>query len=101
MKKLKLAVEDLAIESFDTVAAGGLQRGTVLGRNSHENCSANCTAAYSCYCSGDCNDPDPDPPVTWTADPGDTRCCYTWALDARCADSMMTSPGECVCWPAG
>lgn len=30
MRKLKLAIDDLAVESFDTSAAGGA-RGTVLG----------------------------------------------------------------------
>lgn len=47
MNKLKLQIEKLAVESFDTAAAGGERRGTVLGASGIQSrqfteCEPNC-----------------------------------------------------------
>jgi hypothetical protein len=70
MKKLKLNIEELSIESFD---ADGPERrrGTVAA-------AAGSTESYYNH---------------------NSYCCETWGLDSRCADSMETSPQQCGCWP--
>jgi hypothetical protein len=49
MQKLKLELESLAVEAFDTLPSGG--RGTVAGQNAE---SGNCTALEDYPCYEDC-----------------------------------------------
>lgn len=56
MAKIKLALEDLSVESFH-VTASGTERGTVLGHESegtcnYSNCPRTCTDMTDCW--GDC-----------------------------------------------
>ena len=46
--KLKLQMEDLSVESFDTDAPR-LPRGTVFGCQVN-TCGASCAGGYSCWC---------------------------------------------------
>jgi hypothetical protein len=69
MKKLKLAVENLSVESFEADSLAR-PRGTVVAASGTESQYAH-----------------------------NTYCCQTWGLDSRCADSMETSPQQCACWP--
>ncbi|HEX5871680.1 MAG TPA: pinensin family lanthipeptide [Longimicrobium sp.] len=59
MRKLKLDLDHLAVESFETNAADGAQRGTVRGFN--PTCENSCldTCYYTCggSCAGTCTEP--------------------------------------------
>lgn len=58
MKKLKLRMDALRVESFETVAGPGAARGTVRGNEPTAGCTetANpeCTQAFACETYGDC-----------------------------------------------
>jgi hypothetical protein len=82
MHKLKLNVEDLAVDTFETALAGA-DAGTVLA-NSKPSMAPPVSCAYSC--NGTC-----DPPcVTGYPDP----CWVSWDPAARCAVPPSAPP----CW---
>jgi hypothetical protein len=60
MKKLKLRMDDLRVESFETIAGNGGARGTVPGNEPSVMCSntctanADCTNDFACETYGDC-----------------------------------------------
>lgn len=60
MNKLKLRMDDLRVESFETLARGADARGTVRGHEPSVHCSNTCTAnpdctlEFMCETYGDC-----------------------------------------------
>jgi hypothetical protein len=54
MRKIKLDPEQLAVESFDTVAKGKRQSGTVFGEQC--TCYTNCSCPGCPTCDASCND---------------------------------------------
>ena len=87
MKKLRLKVDELTVESFDTSAAAGARGGTVRAHESAENntCLALCTN-YNCQGGG-------------TGPTGClfTDCGYTCNGDFECNDitAWQTCPHTC------
>ena len=70
MRKIRLNIEELAVESFNTSEAG-MGRGTVEGRDSFASCGGTCEPQC----------PPPPKPATWGTD------CYT----------CPTNYGICTC----
>jgi hypothetical protein len=91
MRKLKLRMDDLAVDSFSIAAAEG--SGTVRGREITQNCGGTdyCTLGSSCdgSCYASCGDPDC----------GSYYCTGDNSCYASCADGC-TVYGSCEgsCW---
>jgi hypothetical protein len=120
MKKLKLDLDDLRVDSFDTTpAAAAGERGTVHGQypetyrgcNTDEetcdSCFGSCgdTCGYSCNgtcgtcaesCNGTCNTCYTNCgscPGQWSCDPSCYSCCDT--CDYSCGGSCDNCTGTC------
>lgn len=91
--KLKLKLEDLAVDSFETVSNGAMQKGTVHGHGTlfEWTCRGTCVGnGYTCGCPG-------------TTAPG-FLTCDPWTYDPRahtcednCAPGEMTQGPEREC----
>jgi hypothetical protein len=85
MNKLKLSVEELAIESFDTTAPPRKREGTVFGEQGTCTCATQCTCpgCPTCYntCLYTCDD------ATCPACPTCADTCANTCDDFSCAES--------------
>jgi hypothetical protein len=88
MKKLRL--DDLAVESFDTVRAPSKEKGTVIAEQQPCTC-------YTCTCPG-CPTCDATCPATCAYTCDDATCnescdgtCAGWTCITRCV-------GTCICY---
>jgi hypothetical protein len=99
MKKMKLNLEQLAVDSFDTSAAPE-KRGTVFGEQC--TCPTNCTCpgCPTCYesCNGTCGDSCYGTCAgQWSCDPTCDSCYYTQCAQS-CYGCPTVSGGPCECW---
>lgn len=85
MRKLKLELETLAVESFDTTEAAE-RRGTVVGHNSN----------YT-VCAGDCSEPTGGPYCSWSCWDFTTSCDteYTNCGDRTCDNTCNSCNASC------
>lgn len=79
MRKIRLEIENLSVESFDTAADPSAGRGTVHGHHTHldlscegscfqTNCGAECTYDHGCTQAGGCGGQTGTCPPPWSAD---------------------------------
>jgi hypothetical protein len=99
MKKMKLNLEQLAVDSFDTSTALE-KRGTVFGEQC--TCPTNCTCpgCPTCYesCNGTCGDSCHGTCAgQWSCDPTCDSCYYTQCAQS-CYGCPTVSGGPCECW---
>jgi hypothetical protein len=99
MKKMKLNLEQLAVDSFDTSAAAE-KRGTVFGEQCtcHTNCT--CPGCPTCYesCNGTCGDScNGTCAGQYTCDASCDSCYYTQCAQS-CYGCPTVSGGPCECW---
>ena len=85
MSKLKLQLDDLAVESFDTTAPRK-EKGTVFGEQ--------CTCATNCTCPG-C--PTCDHTCAYTCDDATCPNCPTCAASCNGTCAGATCDGSCDC----
>lgn len=90
MRKLKLELDTLQVESWETEADGGRERGTVLGRALTEDCqkvvlpyTQACSGAILCTYVQTCK-------VTC-----DDRTCRETCLETHCPDTCLASCASC------
>jgi hypothetical protein len=88
MRKLKLRIEALEVESFEA-HAGGANRGTVRGNLSayYELCNADDTWQQSCTCEPTCN---ADTCYNCSAACGSAQCG-----SGQCSANTCTAPACC------
>lgn len=83
MNKLRLHLEDLAVESFDTVRGRQAERGTVRGNDACCCCCCPCCCTGAVSCGGTC-----DPSVcNGSCVTCDASACYgscEWTCDYSC-----------------
>jgi hypothetical protein len=90
MKKLKLNLDDLQVESFETTPASATQRGTVHGYRPYtDTCGTPCTAHPQCTaeCGGQ-----GDTDYVCTND------CGTDSCDCG-SQGFSCNPDDHTCWP--
>ena len=94
MRKLRLQLEDLRIDSFDTTSVQR-EKGTVFGEQCTCYTQCTCPGCPTCYasCNGTCDascngtcDASCDGGCTWDASCGGNSCDYTCAGWATYAD---------------
>ncbi|HEX2206859.1 MAG TPA: hypothetical protein VHG93_04200 [Longimicrobium sp.] len=89
MHKLKLVMDDLRVESFDTTAAAG-EKGTVFGEQC--TCYSDCTCPGCPTCDGTC-------PATCPYTCDDRTCASCQGSCDSCVASCFCSMGEwCYSW---
>jgi hypothetical protein len=92
MKKLKLELEQLTVDSFDT-ATPEANRGTVMGEQGPCTCPTACSCPGCPTCDNTCNQPSC----------GDTcyNTCYPCGTDYgyTCDYSLSRDPFACQCCP--
>ena len=98
MKKMKLNLEALAIESFDTTHPPA-KRGTVFGDQC--TCPTNCTCPGCPTCDGTCPQTCGDScngtcGGQWTCDPTCDSCYFTGCVNT-CYNCPTVSGGVCEC----
>jgi len=88
--KLKLNMEDLAVDSFDTTLREKTE-GTVFGEECTCDTACTCPGCPSCYesCNGTCDDT-----CAYTCD--DDTCAYS--CDGACATIRFTNCWKCGDW---
>ena len=93
MNKLKLSLEELSIESFDTTAPERKPEGTVFGEQNPCTCPTACTCpgCPTCYntCAYTCDD-NTCPACPTCANSCDGTCAGTTCI-TRCVDT-------CICY---
>lgn len=95
MKKLKLALDDLAVETFDTTPAAR-EKGTVVGEQEPCTCPTQCTCPTCPTCCNTCEATCP-----YTCD--DNTCantCENTCDDFTCIYTCGFSNCETRCGPA-
>ncbi|HEU0012485.1 MAG TPA: hypothetical protein VFQ45_02315 [Longimicrobium sp.] len=84
MRKLKLDLDELEVQSFDTTTDPGAPRGTVHGAETdEETCEKSCwwgTCELHCSGGGTCNEPGP----------------CVWTPDISCYQTCNAPGGPCV-----
>ncbi|HLM68348.1 MAG TPA: hypothetical protein VK358_12505 [Longimicrobium sp.] len=99
MKKMKLNLDELAVDSFDT-SANEKPRGTVFGEQCTCHTACTCPGCPTCAasCNGTCYEATCNTCAgQWTCDYSCDSCQYT-----QCANSCFGCPtvsgGVCECW---
>jgi hypothetical protein len=99
MKKMKLNLEQLAVDSFDTSAAAE-KRGTVFGEQC--TCPTNCTCpgCPTCYesCNGTCGDSCYGTCAGQHTCDGTCDSCYFTQCANSCYGCPTVSGAPCECW---
>ena len=85
MRKLKLNLDQLTVDSFDTAVPAEKKRGTVMGE---EQCTCPSACNTNCTCPG-CP----------TCDDSCASYCQTCAGDYTCDFSLSRDPWACICCP--
>jgi hypothetical protein len=90
--KLRLNLDQLTVDSFDTAAAAR-EKGTVFGEEQctcPSACNTNCTCPGCYTCDHSCNG---------TCDESCASYCQTCAGDYTCDFSLSRDPWACICCP--
>ncbi len=100
MRKLKLDVEDLSVESFATTPEARGEGGTVFGQN-HCTCYTQCTCPGCPTCDASCNGTCGGT-CGATCDASCNATCFNcgtgWtACDRTCDYSCEYNPNTCMC----
>ena len=116
MKKLKLDLDELSVESFATTPERGREGGTVFGQN-HCTCYTQCTCPGCPTCDASCNGTcggtcagtcDASCNGTCGCPSGDYTCDYTCGPDCDpnsclpgCIATYASDPGNIACYIYG